>query len=275
MSRDSQVSVIVNTKNSERTIVKHLSSIKKQTYKNIEIIVVDNNSKDKTCEIARRFTKKIYIAGPERSAQRNFGVKHSNGTYVLIPDSDMILSERVIEACVELIKKKRTVRAIIIPEQSIGKGFWAQCKILERSYYPGVDWIEAARFFDKETFLSMGGYDERNTGTEDYDLPQRIKKKYGTLSTGRISEYMYHDEGNLSLLYVLKKKFYYAKSLRVYKKNNTDEYSKQKNIIKRFSLFFSDPQKLFRDPAIGVGMLFMKSCEFTAGGIGYIASITG
>jgi len=40
----------------------------------IEIIVVDNNSTDRTKEIAARYTEKVYNFGPERSAQRNFGV---------------------------------------------------------------------------------------------------------------------------------------------------------------------------------------------------------
>jgi len=51
-SNNPLVSVIITTRNSERTIDKCLSSIKQQTYKNIEIIVVDNNSADKTKEIA-------------------------------------------------------------------------------------------------------------------------------------------------------------------------------------------------------------------------------
>ena len=61
------VSVIVPTKNSERTLAKCLDSIRNQTYKSIEIIVVDNNSIDSTKEIAKRFTKKVYNKGPERS----------------------------------------------------------------------------------------------------------------------------------------------------------------------------------------------------------------
>jgi len=45
---------------------------------------------------------------------------------------------------------------------------------LERSFYVGVPWMEAARFFPRAVFDEMHGYDEDNTGTEDYDLPQRI-----------------------------------------------------------------------------------------------------
>lgn len=72
-----KVSVIVTTKNEEGHITNCLKNIKAQTYPQdkIEIIVVDNNSSDKTKEIAKEYTDKVYNCGPERSAQRNFGVR--------------------------------------------------------------------------------------------------------------------------------------------------------------------------------------------------------
>ena len=73
------VSIVVTTKNEEKNIENCLNSIKNQNYpqNKIEIIVVDNNSIDKTKQIALRYTDKVYNFGPERSAQRNFGVKKS------------------------------------------------------------------------------------------------------------------------------------------------------------------------------------------------------
>lgn len=270
MSKQPLVSVLVHTKNSQRTIREHLESIRNQSYGNIEAIFVDNNSTDDTAKIARKFTDNIYSFGPERSAQRNFAAKKATGDYFLVPDSDMILGKNVISQCVSLILKDNNIKAVIIPEKSFGVGFWARCKILERSFYLGVDWIEAARFFDKETFEDMNGYDEENTGTEDFDLPQRIIKKYGKKSTGRIKEFILHDEGRILLIKQLKKKFYYAQNLNIYKKNNLDYYNLQINIIKRYLLFFSDPKKLFSNPMVGIGLFFMKTLEFAAGGLGYL-----
>ncbi|MFH0876438.1 MAG: glycosyltransferase [archaeon] len=57
-SRKMKVSVIVTTKNEERNIARCLVSVKNQSYPNIEIIVVDNNSSDKTKEIAKRGSNK-------------------------------------------------------------------------------------------------------------------------------------------------------------------------------------------------------------------------
>ena len=61
------VSVVITTKNEEKNIDNCLESIKLQTYPQdrIEIIVVDNNSSDKTKEIARRYTNNVLNCGPE------------------------------------------------------------------------------------------------------------------------------------------------------------------------------------------------------------------
>ncbi len=54
------VSVIVTTKNNEGIIARCLSSIIKQSYTPLELIVADNFSKDHTVKIASQFTKKVY-----------------------------------------------------------------------------------------------------------------------------------------------------------------------------------------------------------------------
>ena len=272
------VSIVITTKNSSQYIEACLKSIKTQIYKNIEIIVIDNNSKDKTKEIAQKYTKFVFNKGPERSAQRNFGGSKSKGEYLLFIDSDMELSKDIVNHCVIKINEQKSetegmkIKGIIIPEKSFGEGFWAKCKALERSYYLGVDWLEAPRFFSKDVFDEFQGYDLSQTGTEDYDLPQRIKSKYGIKTIGRINSFIYHNEGRLSLFYTLNKKFYYAKTINVYaeRKINKGYFNKQGNILERYKLFFSDPKKLFRNPIIGLGMLFMKTMEFSVIGIGYL-----
>ena len=78
------VSIIVTTRNEEKNIGSCLEAVKKQDYPGdkIEIIVVDNKSKDLTKEIAAKYTAQIYDKGPERSAQRNLGAQKSSGTYI-------------------------------------------------------------------------------------------------------------------------------------------------------------------------------------------------
>lgn len=264
-----KVSLIVPTKNSKEFIFECLKSIKNQTYKHIEIIVVDNNSKDGTKGIAKGFTNLVFNKGPERSAQRNFGASKATGEYLFFVDSDMVLTKNVVSECVKKARSGR-YKAIVIPEKSFGKGFWAECKMLERSFYWGIDWIESARFFETKLFNEFGGYDQRNTGTEDFDLPQRIKNKDGDKSIGRIKGFMLHNEGNASLLNILRKKYYYSRKLAVYKLNNEKYFKKQANLLNRYYLFFSDPKKLFSSPLVGIGMLFMKTSEFFVGGVCYL-----
>lgn len=265
------VSVIVPTYNNSSTIGACLSSIANQAYSEIEIIVIDNSSIDDTKMIARGFTDKVFDHGPERSAQRNYGVSKSLGEYVLIVDSDMQLSPNVVSSCVTAIHPAG-IKAVVIPEESFGEGFWAACKKLERSFYVGIKWMEAARFFSREVFDEVKGYDELNTGTEDYDLSQRIEAQYGHQALTRINDLIFHDEGRINIFKSCKKKFYYTQCLDIYKKNtaNTDNLSKQSSPVERYKLFFSSPNKLFRDPLVGMGMLIMKTAEFGAGAIGYL-----
>lgn len=259
------ISVVISTKNEESNLPFLLKSLRTQTYKKFEMLVVDNGSEDKTKSIAKKYGAKVFEKGFERSAQRNYGAKKSKGDWVLFLDADMILSERVLEDCAVKTQQKG-LKAVVVPEKSIGQGFWAKCKSLERSFYEGVQWIEAARLYEKKVFVRLGGYDESLTGPEDFDLPQRLKERFNSDAIGRLSSYILHNEGNLSLNKTLKKKFYYGKKMSLYfaKAENKRYVAKQSSLLNRYFLFFSHPARLFATPMIGLGMLFMKTLEMIA-----------
>jgi glycosyltransferase involved in cell wall biosynthesis len=265
------VSIVVTTRNNEATLDACLRSVISQTYAPTELIVVDNQSSDSTKDIARRYTELVFDKGPERSAQRNFAVRQARGEYVLIVDSDMELTWHVVEACIEKVTATPEIKALIIPEESFGRGFWAQCKRLERSFYVGVEGIEAARFFDRELYRQAGGYDEAITGGEDWNLTDRIM---GLTKIGRIHEYIFHNEGRISLSSALKKRFYYNQGfLRYYNEaKTTGSKSAAGSVLRYYKIYLSRPSKLLKNPLYGLGMLYMKTCEFSTGALSMVAA---
>ncbi|MBI4058806.1 glycosyltransferase [Candidatus Microgenomates bacterium] len=264
------VSVIITTRNSATTLSALLESIRKQTYPKIEIILVDNKSTDRTTEIAREYTRKVYNKGPERSAQRNFGVKQASGKYILILDSDMRLTKLVVEQCVNKLEKSPLIGALVIPEKSFGEGFWTKVKVYEREFYLGESDIEAARFFRTNIFRKSGGYDLSITGPEDWDLPLRMKKDGVKIS--RIKSFILHNEGRFSITRSAKKKFYYASHALSYLQRHPEMISSQGNLLFR-PVFFRKWRKLISHPVLAFGLLLMRSVEMTGALLGLIASI--
>lgn len=281
------VSVVITTKNEEPNIANCLQSIKEQEYNNIEIIVVDNGSSDRTKEIARGYTDKVYDKGPERSAQRNYGmIEKSNGDYVMFVDADMILSPRLIDDCVEFISKENC-SALHISEIVLGRNFWSRVRRFERSFYDGTV-IDGARFFRKDRFVDVKGFDESMSGPEDWDIDKKLKEKgrIALLSSGRevaidnwplavlIKEkgvnpakyqtVIYHNESEFDLKKYLKKKGYYAQSFDAYISKwgkNDPDIKKQLGFKYRFFGVFLEKgkwRKLLAHPFLTLGMYFLR-----------------
>jgi glycosyltransferase involved in cell wall biosynthesis len=253
------VSVIITTKNEEKNIDDCLRSIKNQTFQNIELIVVDNFSEDKTVETAKKYTAKVYSKGPERSSQRNFGAKAANGQYLLYLDADMILGPNVIEECLEKCERDR-INALYIPERIIGEGFWIKVRDFERSFYTGTV-VDAVRFIRKDSFEKVGGFDESLVGPEDWDFDRRIRK---IGRTGIIKTTLYHNEGRFSMKNYLKKKNYYVNGIKNYIGKwgpNDSETTKQIGAWYRLIGIFVEKgkwKKLIRHPLFVIAMYSLR-----------------
>lgn len=261
------VSAIITTKNSQKTIAVLLKSLKLQSFKNLEIILVDNHSSDDTLDITKKFTDKVFQKGPERSVQRNFGAKMAKGDYFLFLDSDMQLTKNVVKACIEKVTKDTLVGAVVIPEKSFGKGFWAKAKVLERRINEGERYFEAARFFSKKVFQAVGGFDEGLTGPEDWDLPQTVAKKY---KIARVQEYILHNEGNPTLFGFARRKYYYGLSVHKYLKKQKLPVLSPKTVYFLRPSFYKNFGLLLKEPLVSLGMIIMLLAETTGGGMGYI-----
>ena len=255
------VSVVVITKNEEKNIENCLKSVLNQTYPNdrIEIIVVDNNSTDRTKEIAEQYTAKVFNRGPERSAQRNFGAQQAQGRYYLYLDADMALGDNVIRECVKKFENRQLV-GLYIPEIVTGHGLWAKARGFERSFYNATA-VDCVRCVFLKDFLAVNGFDETMSGPEDWDFDKKIR------AGGRvdiIKSAIYHNETNFNLKKYLTKKAYYAKSFRRYiakwDKNDRDT-KKQFGFYYRFIGVFIEQgkwKKLLRHPVLTVEMYFLR-----------------
>ena len=256
------VSVVITTKNEEKNIENCLKSVKKQDYPEdkIEIIVVDNNSSDKTKKIAREYTDKVFNKGPERSAQRNFGIRKSAGKYVIYLDADMILSKNVIKECVKKLEENDNILALYIPEIILGNSFWNKVRRFERSFYNATV-IDCVRFVRKNAFERVGGFDENMSGPEDWDFDKKIRKlgKVDIIKTP-----IFHNEIDFNLKKYLRKKSYYAESFNAYIKKwgeNDPDIKRQLGSFYRFFVIFFEGgkwKKLIRHPIFTVGMYFLR-----------------
>ena len=250
------VSVVVTTRNSERTLDSCLASIQSQTYQPIELIVVDHESTDTTLQIARAYCQVVDSFGPERSAQRNRGAQLARGDYLLFIDSDMKLSLGVVSDCVATITASGAP-GVVIPESSFGEGFLAKCRSLERSCYAGDDTIEGARFFTRSAFQTAEGFDETLTGPEDWDLSIRVA---GAASLPRTTSQIWHNEGRLRIGPVMAKKRYYAASWSAYMRKHPRHALGQANLIFR-PAFRRHWRRLARHPILTLGFLSLKGLE--------------
>ena len=113
------VSINIPTYNSEETLEECLQSTKKQTYSNIEIIIIDSFSQDRTLEIAQRYNAKTCFADTLSEA-RKLGVERSQGKYVLFLDSDQVLPKDAVEKCVAKCEEEE-YDALTLFERSIIK----------------------------------------------------------------------------------------------------------------------------------------------------------
>ena len=109
-----KVSVIIPTYNAENTILKCINSIVKQTYKKIEIIIIDDGSTDSTLNKLNDLAKnddRIIIKKQRNSGvsvARNNGINIASGDYILFVDSDDWLEKTMIEKMIITAQKENT-----------------------------------------------------------------------------------------------------------------------------------------------------------------------
>jgi glycosyltransferase involved in cell wall biosynthesis len=252
------VSVVVPTRNAARTIVTCLESVRSQTYRPIELIVVDNWSEDGTFELARGLADRALRHGPERSEQRNRGVAEARGEWVLWLDADMELAPDTVERALEAGLAAGAV-GVFLPEATAGGGFWTRCRTLERRCYHGEPRIEAPRLLRTAWLRATGGFVDL-TGTEDAELRNRLLAARETLAWA--DTMVVHHEGRLRLRGLAGKRFYYGRSIPGYRRRHPGAASRQ--VGATLGALWRHRRLLAADPAHAAGLLVMRAWEVAA-----------
>ncbi|HIZ98893.1 MAG TPA: glycosyltransferase family 2 protein, partial [Candidatus Janibacter merdipullorum] len=202
------VTVVVPTRNNIRTIEACLRSVTEQTHPDVELIVVDNHSDDGTPEVAERIADRVITAGPERSAQRNTGIKAASSEWVLWLDSDMILPQRAIALALGTAEATGAT-GIALPERTIGEGYWTACRALERECYLDEPWLHNPRLVRRDYLLGEGAFHLDMSGPEDADLRMKMRSTGAGIELAPII--IDHDEGRLTVRDVWSKRYYYGR----------------------------------------------------------------
>ncbi len=206
------VSIIIPTYNSASTLDRTLESIARQTYRNIEVIIVDKGSSDDTVSIAERWGARVLVVrAGERSEQKNAGARAARGEILYFVDSDFVLEPTVVEEAVRKIVVDGYDAVLIHNTSDPSVSFWARVRKFERDFYKGDSINVAARFMRREVFFSVGGFDEELVAGEDYDLHNRIVK--AGYKIGSIEPVEVHIGEPRSLIEVARKHFYYGRTL--------------------------------------------------------------
>ncbi|OGK26381.1 hypothetical protein A3C28_00070 [Candidatus Roizmanbacteria bacterium RIFCSPHIGHO2_02_FULL_39_9] len=193
------LSIVIPTHNSQNTITNLLISIHTSEFRHfgdIEVLVVDDYSMDKTRGIVRKLVEKLKYKliflplnknlGPAKA--RNYGVKKASGKYVLFLDSDVVLAKSTLRYAYQFAKegKVKAFTGIWHFEQKTNK-FFPNFKAMRDWVYWFIEREKYARYYlfstriagiDRKLFLKIGGFDEKfaQPTVEDIDLTYRIEK---------------------------------------------------------------------------------------------------
>jgi len=169
------VSVVIVSYGNYEFIGECIKSVLNQTYRNIEIIVMDNNEDERIQQAIEHFPVRIIKTANEGvSAARNKGIATASGIWICCLDGDDKIHPSYIKSCIQNSKGFDIVSSWM---QQFGGGdkVFSTAINPEHKDFLTANRIHCASLFKKEVWSSIGGYDEGlggvpYTGYEDYDL---------------------------------------------------------------------------------------------------------
>src|SRR5438093_5382562 len=182
------VSVVIPVYNGERYLVDAIQSVLDQTYRNFEVIVVDDGSTDESAAVAKRFGEAIrYVhqANGGVSKARNTGIAEARGAYLAFLDQDDLWLPEKLAVQVAYLDSHPEVGAVYCQCEVKGNG-WLRTGL----YYVepvkddvvgimrGPYLLMTSAMFRGEVLRKIGGFDEAlvGAGYEDGDLTIRVRE---------------------------------------------------------------------------------------------------
>jgi glycosyltransferase involved in cell wall biosynthesis len=181
-----KISVIIPAFNEEKFLGNCLLSLKEQDFKDFEIIVVDNNSTDKTGEIAKKLGALLVFEKNQGVAfARNKGAKIANGEILVFTDADTILPKNWLSKIKEEFEKDKELIAFggscqfysgPISVKLASKFLLKPFLFLDKSFSGGFNLMGCNMAIKKEAFLRVGGFNENLKLNEDVEISYRLRK---------------------------------------------------------------------------------------------------
>lgn len=180
------VSVIIPAYNAEKFIGETLTSVLASDYRDIEVIIIDDGSKDNTLNIAEEYAAKdnriAIITQPNGGVcrARNNGISHAKGEYILPVDADDILLPHFIGWAVEQIESNENVKVVVPRAEFFGEreGEW-RLKDYSPELLARKNMIPVTALYRRTDWIRTGGYCETLQAREDWNFWIGVLKEGG------------------------------------------------------------------------------------------------
>jgi len=177
-SKDGLVSVVIPCYNSGTTLQETLDSVERQTYQNLEVIVVDDGSDDATKALLSALGDRVILISQENkglSAARNTGIRNSSGDYVLPLDADDYLHPDFIKLCMDELSAVNNKIFVFTYLNCFGDTVGVLEKTYNRLDQLFVNQLPYCMLYPKQAWRELGGYDEdMRLGYEDWEFNIRL-----------------------------------------------------------------------------------------------------
>jgi glycosyltransferase involved in cell wall biosynthesis len=175
------VSIIIPVYNEEKDIPFCLGSLKGQSYKNIEIIIVDDGSTDNTLNEVKKFKGIRIIKGQHKGPgfSRNLGAKNARGDILIFIDADMTFSKNYIKNLISPIYNDKSIIGTTHDYEVVENTFniWSRCWGRIRVSKEEAKDVKVFRAIRKSVFLKLRGFDPKYGYADDQTFWFRDKIK--------------------------------------------------------------------------------------------------